>query len=72
LVFGLGLAILLMAFAATLIMKLLSRYPWISWLGLAVLIYVAAELLFRGIFDIHHGVGPMMGLIEGMDLGKNH
>ena len=29
LVFGLGLAILLMAFAATLIMKLLAKYPWI-------------------------------------------
>ena len=30
LVFGLGLAILLMAFAATLIMHVLTRYPWIS------------------------------------------
>ena len=43
LVFGLGLAILLMAFAATLIMKLLTKYPWISWLGLAVLLYVAVK-----------------------------
>ena len=41
LVFGLGLAILLMAFAATAIMHILARYPWISWLGLIVLIYVA-------------------------------
>ena len=38
LVFGLGLAILLMAFAATLIMKLLTSYPWISWVGLIVLV----------------------------------
>lgn len=72
LVFGLGLAILMMAFAATLIMKVLTRYPWISWLGLAVLIYVAGEMLFRGIFDINQGVGPMLGLIEGMDLSKGH
>ena len=72
LVFGLGLAILLMAFAATLIMKLLTKYPWISWLGLIVLIYVAGEMLFRGVFDINHGVGPMLGLIEGMELGKGH
>jgi len=56
LVIGLGLAILLMAFAATLIMKLLARYPWISWLGLAVLIYVATEMLYRGIFDKGHGI----------------
>ena len=72
LVFGLGLAILLMAFAATLIMKLLTKYPWISWLGLIVLIYVAGEMLFRGVFDMNHGVGPMLGLIEGMELGKGH
>ncbi len=72
LVFGLGLAILLMAFAATLIMKLLTRYPLISWLGLIVLIYVAGEMLFRGVFDMNYGVGPMLGLIEGMDLGKGH
>jgi len=56
LVFGLGLAIVLMAFAATLIMKLLTRYPWISWLGLVVLIYVATEMLYRGIFDESHGI----------------
>jgi len=56
LVIGLGLAILLMAFAATLIMKLLARYPWISWLGLAVLLYVASEMLYRGIFDKGHGI----------------
>jgi predicted tellurium resistance membrane protein TerC len=72
LVFGLGLAIMLMAFAATLIMKLLTMFPWISWLGLIVLIYVAGEMLFRGIFDMNYGIGPMLGLIEGMDLSKGH
>lgn len=72
LVFGLGLAILLMAFAATIIMKILSRYPWISWLGLAVLVYVAGEMLMRGMFDSSLGVGPMLGLIEGWEMGKGH
>jgi len=51
LIFGLGLAIVLMAFAATLIMKLLTRYPWISWL-----ISVASEMLYRGIFDETNGI----------------
>ena len=72
LVFGLGLAIVLMAFAATLIMRLLSTYPWISWLGLIVLVYVAGEMLFRGFFDINHGIGPLFGWVEGMELGKGH
>ena len=48
LVFGLGLAILLMAFAATLIVKLMTRYPWISWLGLFVLVYVSGRMLWDG------------------------
>ncbi len=72
LVFGLGLAIVLMAFAATMIMHLLTRYPWISWLGLLVLTYVAAEMMYRGFFDASSGVGPMLGLIEGFDLSKAH
>ena len=56
LVFGLAFAILLMAFAATLIMKILTRHPWISWLGLAVLLYVAAEMTYRGVFDPDNGI----------------
>lgn len=72
LIFGLALAIILMAFAATMIMKLLATYPWISWLGLIVLIYVAGEMMYRGFFDVSQGVGPMMGLIEGYDLRKAH
>jgi len=69
LVFGLALAIILMAFAATMIMHLLTKYPWISWLGLVVLVYVAGEMMYRGFFDISHGIGPLLGLIEGIEIG---
>ena len=62
LIIGLGLAILLMAFAATLIMKLLTRYPWISWAGLIVLLYVSAEMLYRGIFDPARGILAYLGV----------
>jgi len=53
---GLALAIVLMAFFATMILKLLLRYPWISWLGLIVLVYVALEMLYHGIFKEGTGV----------------
>jgi len=56
LVIGLAIAIIAMACFATLIMKLLTRYPWISWLGLFVLIYVSAEMLYKGIFDPDRGI----------------
>ena len=72
LIFGLALAIILMAFAATMIMKLLTRYPWISWLGLIVLLYVAGEMLYRGVFDASTGIGPMMGWFEGYQMCKGH
>ncbi|MGI9515255.1 MAG: TerC family protein [Anderseniella sp.] len=62
LVFGLSLAILLMAFAATMIMKLLTKYPWISWLGLVVLLYVASEMMYRGLLDPSYGIFKLMGI----------
>jgi len=48
LVFGLVLAIAFMAFAATLIMHLMSRYPWLSYIGLFFLIYLAGAMLVDG------------------------
>ena len=71
LVFGLGLAIVLMAFAATMIMKLLSKFPWISWLGLIVLVYVSGEMLLRGTLDEDVGVLPIMGVMEGYEFGHH-
>lgn len=62
LIFGLALAIILMAFAATLIMQLLAKYPLISWLGLIVLVYVAAEMMYRGIVDPTTGIAQMLGI----------
>ncbi len=56
LVVGLAIAIIAMACFATLIMKLLSKYPWISWAGLFVLMYVAAEMLYKGVFDPQRGI----------------
>jgi len=51
-------------------MRILAKYPWISWLGLFVLIYVALDMLYRGSVDMDYGVGPMLGLMEGWSTGK--
>ena len=48
LVFGLALAILLMAFCAAIIMKVMTRYPALSWAGLVFLIYLTLKLLYDG------------------------
>lgn len=61
LVVGLAIAIIAMAFFATLIMKLLTRYPFISWLGLVVLIWVGLEMFYKGVFDPQRGILAWMG-----------
>ncbi len=48
LVFGLALAIIFMAFFATIIMKILTKLPWLTWLGLIFLIYLTIMLLYDG------------------------
>ena len=48
LIIGLGLAIVLMAVAAHFIARLLVTYPWIAWLGLLMIVWVAADMIYRG------------------------
>lgn len=52
LVFGLALSIMLMGLAATLIAKLLNRHRWIAYLGLAVIVFVSADMMWRGAKEI--------------------
>ena len=48
LVIGLGVAIVLMAVASHFIARLLVRYPWITWIGLLVILYVALDMIYGG------------------------
>jgi YjbE family integral membrane protein len=45
---GLTVAIIFMAVASAYIAKLLARYFWITWIGLAVILYVALEMIWKG------------------------
>ena len=48
LVFGLVLSVALMIFAATMISKLLQRFPWVAWIGLVLIFWVAIQMLWEG------------------------
>ncbi len=52
LVLGLGIAIVLMAVAAHFIAKLLVKYPWITWVGLLIIFYVALDMIYRGSHEV--------------------
>jgi YjbE family integral membrane protein len=52
LIFGLALSIALMGIAASLIARLLQRHRWIAYLGLAIILYVALDMIYRGAQEV--------------------
>jgi YjbE family integral membrane protein len=48
LVVGLSLSVALMGLAATVIAGMLRKYPWISYLGLALIAWVALTMIWEG------------------------
>src|SRR6476660_5585447 len=48
LVFGLVLSVLLMGVAANFIARYIERYRWIGWVGLLVILWVAAKMIYEG------------------------
>jgi YjbE family integral membrane protein len=52
LVFGLGLSIVLMGVAASMIARLLNRHRWIAYVGLAIILYVALDMIWRGAHEV--------------------
>ncbi len=53
LVIGLILSIALMGLAASFIAKLLQKHRWIAYVGLAIILYVALEMIYRGILEVY-------------------
>jgi len=69
LIVGLAIAVVLMAVAAHFIAKLLVRYPWITWIGLLIILYVALDMIYRGSHEVTCqalGFGCSEGLFEAI------
>ena len=56
LVIGLALSVALMGLAASLIARLLNKYRWIAYVGLAIILYVALHMIWRGILEVYPAV----------------
>jgi YjbE family integral membrane protein len=52
LIFGLGLSIALTGFAAAAIARFLHRLPWIGYVGLAIVCYVAGHMIWEGAVQV--------------------
>jgi YjbE family integral membrane protein len=57
---GLVLSIVLMGVAANLIARLLHRHRWIAYVGLAIIVYVALDMIWRGFWDVYAVAAPAL------------
>jgi len=57
LVVGLTFSVLFMGFAANYVAKLIQRYHWINYVGLAVILYVGLTMIYEGWMGGEHVLG---------------
>ncbi len=50
--FGLLLSIVLMAVAAGYIARLIDRYHWLVYVGIAIVLYVALDMIYEGSWEV--------------------
>ena len=62
---GLSFSVLFMGFAANYVARLIQRYHWINYIGLAVILYVAANMIYEGWVGGDH----VLGLRTALGLG---
>jgi YjbE family integral membrane protein len=54
---GLALSVLLMAVASNFIARILDRYHWVAWLGFAIIVYVALDMIWAGTHEVVAATG---------------
>jgi len=57
LVIGLTFSVLFMGFAANYVGRLIQRYHWINYIGLAVILYVGVSMIYEGWVGGEHVLG---------------
>ena len=64
LVFGLLLSIALMGVAANWVARLLQEHRWIAYFGLAIIFYVACEMIYRGAHELKPIINMVSTILE--------
>ncbi|HNB28540.1 MAG TPA: TerC family protein, partial [Alphaproteobacteria bacterium] len=57
-------SVALMGAAATVVANLLKRYHWIAYVGLAVILWVAVSMIFRGSAEVMNEVDTVGQLFQ--------
>lgn len=58
---GLTVTVLIMGIASTFVARLIQRWPWIAWIGLALILFVAVRMIHEGWVDPTLGLGRLLG-----------
>ncbi len=56
LIVGLLLSVILMGVAANLLARVIGRYKWLAWVGLAIIVWVAGKMIYEGLIHPETGV----------------
>ncbi|MGH9175516.1 MAG: TerC family protein [Vicinamibacterales bacterium] len=64
LIFGLALSVPILLFGSSLIARMIDRYPWLNYVGAAILVHTALELFFAD--DVVH---DNLGISRSAELG---
>lgn len=59
LVVGLTLSVGLMGAASQLVARMIGRFPWIVWIGLGIISYVAVSMIWQGWHEVRPYMPPM-------------
>jgi YjbE family integral membrane protein len=51
---GLIFSVALMGLAASLVARILNRFRWLAWVGLAIVLYVSLTMIHDGLFQVLH------------------
>jgi YjbE family integral membrane protein len=56
---GLTITVAIMGIASTFVARLIQRWPWIAWIGLALILFVAVRMIHEGWVDPQLGLGRL-------------
>ena len=78
LILGLGVSIILMGVAASIIARLLARFRWIAYAGVALIAWIGIEMTYEGAHQLYayltgagHGHAERLSPIRGSDFTRS-
>jgi YjbE family integral membrane protein len=51
---GLVISVVLMGVAANYLARVLERFRWVAWIGLAIVLYIAVKMIWEGGHAVYH------------------